>query len=70
MEGKGSIPSVASSITEALDTAGTVGRVELEVIRVLDGNHVSGCAGCIRVIRLENRSCEVWCGDLATHMRE
>ena len=69
-KGKSSIPSVASSITETLDTARTVGRVELEVVRVLDGNHVSGCAGCIRVITSENRSREVWCRDPVTYMRE
>lgn len=39
------LPGVAGLVPKTLDAAGAVGRVELKVVRILDGDHVAAGRG-------------------------
>lgn len=66
---RSTVPGVARFITGTLNTARAVRRVELEVVRVLDRNHVTGRTGCIRAMASEPRRSGL-VGSADTHMRE
>lgn len=44
------MPSVAGFVSVTLDATGAVRGVELEVIRVLDCNHIAGRARCVPIM--------------------